>query len=221
MKHNGLSGKKIIRNSNLISKENNSNKNFKSVIKILKKNNFPFFPNYQNLDAQNYSYDFIEGTILEKVKTMPIKSTLRIIDIILMYQNFYEKKNGNVIVHGDISPVNIIFNEQLMPIKVIDWDGCYFGSKYDDIGYVCLLWVNFGDDKQEHKKYIEEIKIIFRHLKYKRNDVIAVKLSILKRIEKDNNTILKSEKNSDLDYWLNYTKNWVLKNWEEIEDEFN
>ncbi|ALD66244.1 phosphotransferase [Spiroplasma cantharicola] len=221
MKKNGLSGKAIIKKGKQLYKENNNNSNFKKIIEILYLNDFSFFPNYSDIEEKYYKYDFLEGVTLETVQTMPLKSTLKILDIILEYQSFYKTNENKVIVHGDISPVNIIFDDNLIPIKVIDWDGCYFGSKYEDIGYICLLWVNFGDDKQEHAKYIDEIKIIFKYLKYNLQDIIEVKNIILNRIEKDKRYLKDNPRKREIEYWSNYVKKWIQIYWKGIEDEFS
>ncbi|AUB31774.1 hypothetical protein [Spiroplasma floricola] len=182
MKNNGLSGKKLIKKGKWIIKEKNSNsKNLVEISNILNEKRFKYFSKFKDIDDFTYSYRYVKGITLEKVKAMPFESTMKIIKIISELQSLYIDSENNVIVHGDISPVNAIFNNKLLPKKLIDWDGSYFGSKYDDIGYICWLWVNFGDDKQEHSKYVLQIIAIFKYLGYKKIDVINVKNSILIR----------------------------------------
>lgn len=219
MKKNGLSGVKIFKQKNVVTKEANNNfETFKKVIKILKIMNFQYSNKILDVSDNLYTYEYVEGNTLEKVVTMKIEQILKCVDIILKLQSTYIDKYDNVIVHGDVSPVNMVFDKDWLPIKLIDWDGSYFGSKYDDISYICWLWVNFGDDKKENDLYVKNIIIILKYVSYSLEDVKKVKTAILDRIKLDKSKNKHISK--ELEFWYKYTNNWVHTWWGAIENEF-
>lgn len=222
MKKNGLSGKVIYKLDAFVYKEkNNNHQNLEKIIKLLNENNFKYSAKFKDIDSKIYAYNYLKGKTLKKVITMPFESTLRIIEIVLELQNLYTDSLENVIVHGDLSPVNVVYDKNLLPIKIIDWDGCYIGSKYDDIAYICWLWVNFGDIKREHQKYINQIIAIFKFLNYTLDDVGKVRQSILKRISKDKHNITNKIRKAEIQAWYEYTEKWVENNWKDIINAFN
>ncbi|WP_338985654.1 aminoglycoside phosphotransferase family protein [Spiroplasma endosymbiont of Diplazon laetatorius] len=218
MKENGLSGKKLVKSGEWITKEkNNNSKNTLKIFEILNKANFKYIAKFKDIDKNKYSYEFVDGETLEKVICMPLHSIIHIIDIIKNMHNLYRNSENQVIVHGDLSPVNVVFEKDHKIMKIIDWDGSYFGDEYEDIAYVCWLWVNFGDEKKEHDKYIENLVKVFKHLNYKVGEVKKIKETILNRIEKDQ----KNSRNNEVFEWYEYIKLWIVNNWGVIEDEFN
>ncbi|WP_338983036.1 phosphotransferase [Spiroplasma endosymbiont of Othius punctulatus] len=212
MRNNGRSEKLITKNDKVVTKEKNDN--FEHLIfinKIFTKNNFDKFNSITSFTDTTYSYIFIDGITLHDVDDMEISQIYKIIDFIVEYQSF---SNGvNVIVHGDISPTNVVFNKvNNLPEYIIDWDGSYFGSKYDDIGYICWLWVNFGNEKKEHDVYIKKISQIFTYLEWNKSDIEKTKKSILERISKEKEKT-KHCKNEFLQKWYTYCENWISKYW--------
>ncbi|WP_241970155.1 phosphotransferase [Spiroplasma poulsonii] len=53
------------------------------------------------------------------------------------------KYKRKYVVHGDLSPVNIIFTKNLEVKKIIDWDNAKLGSKYQDPAYIFWLWIDY------------------------------------------------------------------------------
>ncbi|ALA97490.1 hypothetical protein SKUN_00597 [Spiroplasma kunkelii CR2-3x] len=65
---------------------------------------------------------------------LELKSILSVLQSLqkLKYKNKY-------IVHGDLIPVNVIFEQDLKIKKIIDWDNVKLGSKYQDPAYVFFI----------------------------------------------------------------------------------
>lgn len=149
-KYNGLSNQKIIINYNKVFKYIKLSNKTKTIISwLLSSNNYipniTIFPDY-------ISYDLIAGytfTQIGNTGMLELKSILSVLQSLqkLKYKNKY-------IVHGDLSPVNVIFEQDLKIKKIIDWDNVKLGSKYQDPAYVFWLWINFGGNN----KSFSEIK---------------------------------------------------------------
>jgi len=59
----------------------------------------------------------------------------------------FELGNGSeVVCHGDASPCNAVFCDEL-PYAWIDFDDTHFGSRIEDLGYAAWLWLDIGNDE--------------------------------------------------------------------------
>jgi RimJ/RimL family protein N-acetyltransferase len=51
-----------------------------------------------------------------------------------------------VVCHGDASPCNCVFVDGT-PVAFIDFDAAHPGSRLEDVGYACWLWLDIGNDE--------------------------------------------------------------------------
>ncbi|AUF83558.1 hypothetical protein CXP39_01970 [Mesoplasma syrphidae] len=217
-KTNGKSNKKLIIKNDYIYKEKNERfLDFVFLTNILLEKKFKYVLEVENYDENYYKYKFINGLSFEKVETIDIKIILKIVKIVkAMHEIKFE--NDKVIIHKDLSPLNVIFDNNFDPIMIIDWDSCCLGNKYYDIAYICWLWVNFGSEEKNHLLYIDYIIKICNFLSYKLEDVKKLKREILLLIRTYKKTIKKE--NAFLIKWASYTQTWVYRKWKYVETEF-
>ncbi|WP_338963762.1 MULTISPECIES: hypothetical protein [unclassified Spiroplasma] len=116
-KYNGLSNQIIIINHNTVFKFVKLSPKRKNIINWLLANNSYYLPNINIF--QNYiSYDLISGYTFKQIGFTGI---LELKNILLVIQTFQKLKyKRKYVVHGDLSPVNIIFTQNLEVKKIID-----------------------------------------------------------------------------------------------------
>lgn len=61
---------------------------------------------------------------------------------------------GKVLCHHDLSPCNVIFDRDCRlpgshPLAIVDWDSCGPGERWEEICYICWLWLDLGNPDGE------------------------------------------------------------------------
>lgn len=213
-KCNGLSKQKIIVNHNKIFKFVKLNPKAKDIINWLLVNNSYYLPNINIF--QNYiSYDFAEGYTFKQIGFTGI---LELENILLVIQTLQKLKyKGKYIVHGDLSPVNVVFARNLKIKKIIDWDNVKLGSKYQDPAYVFWLWINFGTNNKSFSQLKREANVFKDALNYSSKDLKKLQWWIYKVIKNEMKKHSYQIKNNDsLLKWYLKCMEWVKYEWKNL-----
>ena len=181
-KSNGLSNNKILISDNKVFKYVKLNRKTQNILNWLQTNNNQYLP-ILTITQDWLCYDVINGYTFVKIGLTNAK---HLIQILITIQNIQKiKYKRKYIIHGDLSPVNVIFDQNLHVKKIIDWDNVSIGSKYQDPAYVFWLWINFGSEKKKIQQIKYEANIFKKIMNYNNNDLNKIKKWIYKVIKKE------------------------------------
>ena len=127
---------------------------------------FSHAPRFLGIDAEGREIlTFIEGWVpsdLGSFSEHQFQIAARII------ASFHRSTAGSslvgteeVVCHGDLSPCNFVFREEL-PVAIIDFDNCFAGPRYIDVGYAAWLWLEIGAPEREPGQAGEHLAAFFR-----------------------------------------------------------
>ena len=134
----------VIKNGQVIKK---SSKNFHEYdfLNFMASKHYQKVPIYfETINNHDY-FSFIEG----QRRSFPAKCNeeeIKEIVVVLKEMHGLEKglfEDGQVYVHGNLSPQNIIYKENKL-VGIIERDNCYVGEPYLDFIYVFWTWSNIG-----------------------------------------------------------------------------
>ena len=134
----------VIKNGQVIKK---SSKNFHEYdfLNFMESKHYQKVPIYfETINNHDY-FSFIEG----QRRSFPAKCNeeeIKEIVVVLKEMHGLEKglfEDGQVYVHGNLSPQNIIYKENKL-VGIIERDNCYVGEPYLDFIYVFWTWSNIG-----------------------------------------------------------------------------
>ena len=116
--------------------------------------NFPDINSIRNRDLRNVLHDFdavlhegyLSLELLEKQKYLS-KETVLILKTLIKKVEDHNKYFEMSLCHGDLSPLNIIQNNNNQLIA-IDWEDAFYGPK----GYDYLYWLTFFDNRIFYNK---------------------------------------------------------------------
>lgn len=118
------------------------------VLQSLQKDHVSFVPKYLGQDEQNREIlTYLEGDCPADLGDFSISQCQKAAQMIKIIhsscQDLIPHKSALCICHGDLSPCNFIFSDDL-PCGVIDWDTAHLGDPLSDLGYAIWLWSDMG-----------------------------------------------------------------------------
>jgi thiamine kinase-like enzyme len=209
-KNNGHSNQKVELKQGVVVKEKNNNYNLMCEILNLIDRDIITVPEIQSINERQFSYPMIIGSTFDNTYVMRDRYINQAIKIIEYLQSLPRKK-GQVVVHGDLSPSNIVINDKDKIFAVIDWDSCHYGNKYEDVVMLVWLWVNIGYPYHKEIYFVKKIQNIVNKLNFTNDDTAKLQIELLQRIrsEKEKNNLAKPH----LIAWYNYCEKWIEDNW--------
>ncbi|QZX49476.1 phosphotransferase [Mycoplasma sp. E35C] len=176
------------------------------VLNFFEKQNFKYAPKFLGIDSKHRNiFSYIDGYCFDEVGFTDQKHLIEILNITKEFHTLSKKytQSNKVICHNDISPLNVVFDNNLSKINgIIDWDSVSIDHNWLDVCYILILWINIGDPSKPVDKIFQELKI---GLKTYNDSEIAKNLSdkFIYRIDKINASLNKNNK------WYQKTKDWV------------
>lgn len=211
---NGLSNLDISYSNGVITKKIKYNNEYIVPLTKLLNEKHWFIPNYFQIDNELIKYEYIVGKTLRKTKRISKKNLIILSKIIKKIYNSF-LNNDTFYGHGDISPVNLVFNKKNQLISVIDWDSLHETSfKYEDLFYSMWTCINIGNHWFSNKK-IKLIFLFLKHFDYQINGNIENEIVMNFNIIFDltlKKAITQNYKNLDVIInWINDSKKFINK----------
>lgn len=156
----GFSNRKARVEQGNVVKEPSDNPIEYEFLKAMESEGYAKTPKYlgNHLGLDYFSY--FEGTTKRFVYEMSDNEIKQVLFELRKIQNISRRLlNGEVYIHGDLSPMNVVFNHGELT-GIIDWDGCRKGKDdYYDFIYVFWTWENVGN-------YLRDNEALFAKLKW-------------------------------------------------------
>lgn len=207
----GFSASLVYNQNKKVFKEISNNQIEYQCLTFLNENKFPYAPTYYGQENNNDIFAYFEGKTSYFVEEMPLSSTIQVAKCLKeMHQLSKPKLQGKVYVHDDLSPMNVIFKDQKL-VGIIDWDHTKIGDDYEDLIFLCWVWINIGkypsrDNEQIFKDLLAVIDAYHPEEETKNN--FATKMMVLmdKRLA---NTPLKAINYNRVKQWVEWSQKWV------------
>lgn len=209
----GLSGKRVrIQNGHLV-KKHSDNKTEYEFLNLMERSKVRFVPKvfktFDELDELTYFPGFVDTVINEP---QPLRKIYQVLDDLKIIQDISKRNlsGGKVYVHGDLSPMNAVFDRDGKLIGIIDWDLTHIGEEWEDFIYVAWTWLNIGSFRRDNEEIFESLCRMVKH--YKPSDefkkgfadkiiyVMNYRLALTSTKSKDYQQIYE---------WVGYSKLWV------------
>ncbi|AOG60448.1 hypothetical protein SHELI_v1c04970 [Spiroplasma helicoides] len=214
----GLSGKKVYKKGNKI---------YKQVVKeqisfdIIRKIQPKYCPVFYGKQGDFNVLQYIRGSVDTNYDFFGYKTRKKMLNILF---KMYQKAKiiyGKTIIHGDISPFNVVFSYKFKQIKgFIDWDHCRFDEIYYDIMYIFIMWGNILSNKKPESYKIKVLNKVYKYVLKKEpqfnpsklNEYVLDFLDYSKKNLKTN--IYKSS--TEIKKWHEDCTKWWIKNFKKI-----
>lgn len=215
----GKSGKLVYKRFNKLYKQkDNSNSSSDKILQFLETKNIDFVPKYLGENKNYYIYSYLKGKT-KPIVSMEYNQICKIIDMIKKIQtvSFDYTKNDQVICHGDLSQMNVVFDRNDLPKYIIDWDGAYLGSPLDDICYILILWVNIGSLSDDNNMLIDKLSKVIKYCDFDNQTKLSLKEKMINRAIYSLKNIKDKQIYSKTKEWVDYVINWLNINWNKID----
>lgn len=214
----GKSGLKVFKFFNRLYKEKkNFNPIVNRVLNYLEQKNINFVPKFLKETKRYNVYTYTEG-LTQPIVSMDVNQIFKIIDMVKEIQKVSKDFTNSdlVICHGDLSQMNVVFDNKNLPKFIIDWDGVYLGNWLDDICYILILWVNIGSLSENNEKLIEKLQKSIDYCNFDENTKNILKDKMIERakfslINISNKSIYKKTES-----WVIYVIQWIENNWHKL-----
>ncbi len=123
------------------------------LLEHLRSVGFVHAPRWEGTDAQGRTiYSYIEGRVPTELGVFTDPQVQRAARILRAFHDacapLITGTGDRVVVHGDASPCNFVFVEDL-PHALIDFDTAHIGPRARDVGYAAWLWLDLGNPELE------------------------------------------------------------------------
>lgn len=215
----GKSNISIYVSNGVITKNIHSNNEYIKPLNYLMSKNLDFIPTYLSLNSNELKYKYIDGKIMKKVKKLSKKQIVQLAKMIKIISTNLQDLDNECYAHGDINPMNLIFDNKRNIISIIDWDSLHKTDyKNEDLFYTMWTCINIGN----HKFAKTKINLIYMFLKtydYKiklPNDEIINNFYQIFEIKK-NQTIQSNRQDKERIFnWINDSKKFIEKHLNKI-----
>lgn len=117
------------------------------AMKILQDKNIHLAPKLLGIDKKGREItEFIDGFCPPDLDCFSEEQLVAAAKLIAALHRALKLDNETVICHGDLSPCNFMFVEDV-PSFVIDWDAAHEGSGITDLAYAIWLWLDIGNEE--------------------------------------------------------------------------
>ena len=201
-------------NDGIVIKNIRSNSEYIKPLNYLMSMNLNFIPNYISFNSNELKYRYINGKIMNSVKKLSKKQIIQLAKMIKEVSIHLSNVENEMYAHGDINPMNLVFDTKKNVISIIDWDSLHKTDyKNEDLFYTIWTCINIGN----HKFAKLKIKLIYLFLKtyeYKiklsEDEIIYnfYKIFEIKKNQAINNNLKDKERILN---WINDSKKFIEK----------
>lgn len=208
---NGFSNSGVIIKNGQVIKKSSKNSYEYDFLNFMASKHYQKVPIYlETIDNHDY-FSFIEGqrrSFLAKFNEEEIKEIV----VALKEMHDLEKglfEDGQVYVHGDLSPQNTIYKENKL-VGIIERDNCYVGEPYFDLIYVFWTWSNIGSYYRDNEHLFDLLlKMIEAYNPDERFKVNFANKIIDVMEEKLRKTDIKNKDYEKVFQWVKRSQCWV------------
>lgn len=129
----------------------------RNALRALRSAGFYRTPEFLGFDEKNREVlSFIEGYVPADLGENSVEQFYMAVD---MARDLHQTSKafapeGLVLCHDDFSPCNTVFSAPCgqngsYPKAIIDWDACAFLPAWEEIGYMCWLWLDLGNQERD------------------------------------------------------------------------
>jgi len=177
-------------------------------------------PRFLGIDALGREIlTFMDGTVPDELGST---NDMQLFDFMKIVRALHDSSkeligsNHLVICHGDLSPCNVVFRDGNAS-AIIDWDGVYFGERWEDLTYICWLWINLAN----HSPRMDAVDVMKRALDcYGVDKTITHDFSskLMRRMDKALSDVsMLSDQYERVGQWVMESKRWVIEHQHEIQ----
>ena len=134
-----------------------SSRRIQSALHALRLAGFYRAPEFLGFDEKNREIlSFIEGYVPGNLGENSVEQFYMAID---MARDLHQASRafapeGLVLCHDDLSPCNTVFSAPCRqwdshPVGIIDWDACAYLPAWEEISYMCWLWLDLGNEEMD------------------------------------------------------------------------
>jgi aminoglycoside phosphotransferase (APT) family kinase protein len=156
-------------------------------------------------------FTYFPGESAYAVYAMPLPKTIQVARALRTINDLSKQTlpNGQVYVHGDLSPMNAVFKGDQL-VGIIDWDSTHIGQDYEDFIYLAWTWLNIGDPARNNAQILEDLITLLKA--YDADD--AFKKDFAKKMTNVMDERLKATPKDSRTYeriyqWVGWSKIWV------------
>lgn len=207
----GLSNSGVIIKNGKVIKKSSRNFHEYDFLNFMASKHYQKVPIYLETINNHDHFSFIEGQ-RRSFSTKCNEEEIKEIVVALKEMHDLEKglfEDGQVYVHGDLSPQNTIYKENKL-VGIIERDNCYVGEPYFDLIYVFWTWSNIGsyyrDNEQLFNLLLKMIEAYNPDERFKTNFANKI-IDVME--EKLRKTDLKNKDYVKIFQWVKRSQCWV------------
>lgn len=200
----------IIKNGQVVKKSSKNSYEY-DFLNFMASKHYQKVPIYfETINNHDY-FSFIEG---QRRSFFAKCNVEEIIEIILALKEMHDLEKGlfeegQVYVHGDLSPLNTIYKENKL-VGIVEWDNCYVGESYFDFIYVFWTWSNIGSYYRDNEHLFDLLlKMIETYNPDERFKVNFANKIIYVMEEKLSKTGVKNKDYEKVFQWVKRSECWV------------
>lgn len=205
----GFSGKKVRHIGNLLYKDHSNNDILFECLNFYKENNIKEIPQFIKTENNVDCFTYLEGQSKLFVYQNDENNIKQLCQLLSKLHKLAKTKlNGKVYVHGDLSPMNVLFNNNKLS-GIIDWDSCYIGEDYEDFVYIFWTFANVGSYQRDNDNLFDILVKMFKWYEvdsnFKKDMPNKIRNVMLNRIPKN-----KDDKDYPKLYqWVMWSLTWI------------
>lgn len=203
-------GNSRVENGHLLKRSTNNEAEY-AFLRLMAEKNFSLTPRLIKQENGLDYFTYFPGESAYAVYAMPLPKTIQVARALRTINDLSKQTlpNGQVYVHGDLSPMNAVFKGDQL-VGIIDWDSTHIGQDYEDFIYLAWTWLNIGDPARNNAQILEDLITLLKA--YDADD--AFKKDFAKKMTNVMDERLKATPKDSRTYeriyqWVGWSKIWV------------
>ena len=155
----GLSPRNVrVENGHLLKSHSDNEVEFE-FLRLAEPFNLPFIPKVIARSDQFDTFTYFKGKSLTYSQSISMPMIQQVVEAIKRKDEISKRLlgDGRVYVHGDLSPRNLIFDQEKL-VGIIDWDTTHIGDESEDLIYALWQLLNIGCLSRNNNQLYERFK---------------------------------------------------------------